>query len=74
MTCLICRTGETAPGLATVTLERDRTLVVVKEAPADVCEQCGDYYLAADVARTIEGWAEDAVAKGAEVEILRYAA
>lgn len=36
MKCGICKTGETAPGYATVTLQRRGTVILIKEVPADV--------------------------------------
>lgn len=72
MTCLLCKHGQTRPGHATVTLQRDQTVVVFKEVPADVCDNCGEYYLGEAVTRELLERAETAVAGGAEV--LRYAA
>ena len=74
MKCVICKTGETAPGLTTVTLQRGGTVVIVKEVPANVCQDCGEYYLDEAVASKVYAQAEDAVTRHAEVEILKYAA
>ncbi len=74
MTCLICKHGQTAPGRVTVTLERGTTVVVIRDVPAEVCDDCGEYYLAEDVTGRVLGSAEDAVRKHAEIEVLRYAA
>jgi len=74
MTCLLCKNGQTSPGKVTVTLERGKTVVVIREVPANVCENCGEYYLDSSVAQEVYGRAEAAVARNAEVEILRYAA
>ncbi len=74
MTCAICKTEETRPGKATVTLQRGETTVVIKEVPAEVCRNCGEYYLDETVTRKVYGQAEDAVGRNTEVEILRYAA
>jgi YgiT-type zinc finger domain-containing protein len=74
MTCIICKQGETQPGLVTVTLQRGETTVIVREVPADVCENCGEYYLSDVISGEVLAMAEDAVRKGVEVEILRYAA
>ncbi|HME33279.1 MAG TPA: type II toxin-antitoxin system MqsA family antitoxin [Terriglobales bacterium] len=74
MTCVLCKNGETHPGTVTVTLERGKTVVVVRDVPADVCENCGEYYLDSSVAQEVYQRAEAAVARNAEVEILRYAA
>jgi hypothetical protein len=34
MKCVICKQGETRPGAATVTLEREGTVLVVRSVPA----------------------------------------
>lgn len=72
--CVICKTGMLQPGTATVTLERGQTMVVIKGVPADVCDNCGEYYLSAEMSGQVLALAESAVSKGAEVEILRWAA
>jgi len=74
MKCSICRTGQTATGTVTVTLQRGATTVVIKEVPAEVCDNCGEYFLSEAITRDVLARAEAAVSKGAEVEILRYAA
>ncbi len=74
MTCALCKSGETRPGTVTVTLERGKTVVVVRDVPADVCGNCGEYYLESGVAQRIYERAEEAVERDAEVEILHYAA
>jgi YgiT-type zinc finger domain-containing protein len=74
MTCVLCKHGETRPGEVTVTLQRGVTTVILKGVPADVCENCGEYYLSDEVAGQVLEKGEAAVNCGAEVEILRYAA
>jgi YgiT-type zinc finger domain-containing protein len=74
MNCVICKTGDTRPGTVTVTLQRGETTVLIKDVPAEVCRNCGEYYLDDAVARKLYAQAEDAVNRRAEVEILRYAA
>jgi len=74
MTCVICRNGVTHDGTATVTLQRGETTVILKRVPADVCDNCGEYYLSSEVAAKVLEKAESAVKSGAEVEILRFAA
>jgi YgiT-type zinc finger domain-containing protein len=61
-------------GEATVTLQRGETSVIVKQVPAEVCETCGEYYLAKDVTALVTEKAEGAVRSGAEVQILKFAA
>ncbi|MBW4620366.1 MAG: type II toxin-antitoxin system MqsA family antitoxin [Cyanosarcina radialis HA8281-LM2] len=74
MKCVICKHGNTKPGLATVTLERDNCLVIFKKVPAEVCDNCGEYYLSDIATEQLLQQAETAVNNGAEVEIIRYAA
>jgi YgiT-type zinc finger domain-containing protein len=74
MNCVICRQGDTAPGKVTVTLQRGETTIVFKEVPADVCRNCGEFYLSEAVTQKLLNRAEEAVKNGAELEILRYAA
>ena len=74
MKCVICKQGQTQNGLTSVTLERGRTTVVIKDVPAEICENCGEYYLGPEVTGKIQKMAEQAVSQGAEIEILRYAA
>ena len=74
MSCVICRNGTTCSGTVTVTLQRGDTIVILKQVPADVCENCGEYYLSSEVAAQVLEKAEFAVRSGAEVEILKFAA
>jgi YgiT-type zinc finger domain-containing protein len=74
MNCVICKQGQTNNGLTTVTLERGPTTVVIKDVPAEICENCGEYYLSEDVSEKVQNLAEQAYQHGVEVEILRYAA
>jgi len=74
MKCVLCKKGETQPGKVTVTLQRGNTTVVLKDVPADVCGNCGEYYLSEGITGQVMQRAEQAVRSGAEVEILRFAA
>ena len=74
MKCLICKHGETAPGQTMVTLQRGESVVVFKGVPADICGNCGEYYLDDAVADRLLVRAEAAISHGTEVAIERYAA
>ena len=71
---MICKHGQTNPGLVTVTLERENSIVIIKQVPAEVCDNCGEYYLSDRITEEVLQRAETAVGNGAEVEILLYAA
>ena len=74
MICVICKTGETQPGTATVTLERDGTTVVIKGVPARVCKNCGEEYVEENVTAQLLNTAEDAARAGVQVDVRTYAA
>jgi YgiT-type zinc finger domain-containing protein len=74
MKCVICKQGETLPGIVTVTLQRGDSTIIFKGVPADVCQNCGEYYLSDATTGDLLERAEESTRKGAEVEILRYAA
>ena len=74
MKCVICHNGQTQPGIVTVTLQRGTTTVIIKDVPADVCDNCGEYFLDENTTKQVYSSAMNAVKNGAEVEIIRYAA
>ena len=74
MKCVICKSGETRGGHTTVALQRDQSTIIIKDVPAQICENCGEYYLDEKVSDRVLAMAENAVKQNAEVEILRFAA
>ena len=74
MKCVICKTGQTHLGVTTVTLQRSQTVVVVRDVPAEICDDCGEYYLSEPIARRVYADAEATAKRQVEVEIQRYAA
>ncbi len=71
---VICKNGKTKQGKVTVTLERDDTIIIIKQVPANVCDNCGEYYLSEQVTEKVLAMGENSVQSHAEVEILRYVA
>ena len=71
MECVICKNGTTKQGKVTVTLEREGSIIAIKEVPADVCNNCGEYYLSAEMTNKILKKAEDAFEKGVEIEVIK---
>ncbi len=74
MKCALCKQGDTAPGVVTVTLQRNGAVIIIKDVPAEVCANCCEYYLAEDITRAVLRLANESVQKGVEVEIVRFAA
>jgi YgiT-type zinc finger domain-containing protein len=74
MKCVICKTGHTYPGKTTVTLQRGQTVVVIRDVPAEICEDCGEYYLDEATAQRVYTDAEAGFQRHVEFEVQRYAA
>jgi len=70
MECAICKMGSTSPGHVTVTLEKGETIVIIKQVPAEVCQNCGHYYLDSETTTKVLQTGEEAVKKGAELEVV----
>lgn len=74
MKCFACKTDRTEPGHTTVSLERGEAVIVVKSVPANICAQCGASYFAPDVSQQVSDTADEAVHRGAELAVVKYAA
>ena len=70
-TCPICKNGELRPGAATVTLERNGSIVLLKNAPAKVCDNCASYFLDSQTTRRVLEKSEISLKNGAELEVLQ---
>jgi len=73
MRCVICKQGETSKGVVAVPLQRGENTIIFKNIAANVCNNCGEYYLDEETTRRLLEQAEQAVQRGAEVEIIRLA-
>ena len=71
MKCVICKNGTTRKGKVTVILERGQSIIAIKEVPAHVCQNCGEYYLDAEMAGEVLKRAEEASKKGVEIEVIK---
>ena len=74
MKCVICKKGGTYKGYATITLEREGVTIVFQNVPAQICENCGEEYVSAEVTKHLIRMAEEAVNSGVSFEVRRYAA
>ena len=72
--CVICKQGETRPGVTTVTLERNDLTLVVKQVPARVCANCGEAYVDESTTVQLLATAEQAAQSGVLVDIRAYVA
>lgn len=74
MKCALCKHGTTYSSNVTITLERDSCIIILKGVPADICENCGEYYLSQSTTKSVLSRAERVVDEHAEIEVLHFAA
>ncbi|WP_128546574.1 type II toxin-antitoxin system MqsA family antitoxin [Larkinella soli] len=71
MICLTCKVGTPRPATTTVLLEKNGSLVILKDVPARICDNCGEKYFDSEVTEQILEEAESVYRKGAELEIIK---
>ena len=71
MECVICKTGTMHDGSVTVTLEKNGSIILIKEVPAQVCDVCEHYYLDEKTTGEVLKRGQDGLLKGAELEVLK---
>lgn len=72
MICFVCKHGEVKDSTTTVTLERGKTTLVIKDVPARVCANCGEAYFEPDVTDALLEMLNAAVEGGVQVEVRAY--
>ena len=56
--CDLC-CGALKPGRTTLEIWRGAEMLVIKDVPAEVCEQCNEAYISADVSERLDCFLED---------------
>ncbi|MDZ4859355.1 MAG: type II toxin-antitoxin system MqsA family antitoxin [Candidatus Hydrogenedentes bacterium] len=69
--CPLCG-GTLVPGTTTYTADLGTGVVLVRDVPATICDQCGEDWVANDAASRLLGIVEEARDKHAIVEVLNY--
>lgn len=73
MKCVICKNGETKNGFTSLSLDRMDVTIVVKNIPAEICENCGESYLSEEISARVLQEAEQSIKKNSQVEVLNFA-
>ncbi len=74
MKCAICRNGYTAAGHTTVVLEKNQTTLVIKNVPAEICENCGEEYISSNTNKKLLQLARTELGRGVTLEMFDFAA
>ncbi|HBK53484.1 MAG: type II toxin-antitoxin system MqsA family antitoxin [Syntrophomonas sp.] len=71
MNCVLCKAGMEQKTVNHV-VDIQGQIIIVKNVPANVCLQCGEYYIDNEVARKLESIVEQTLQAGTEVSIISY--
>ncbi len=71
--CPMCG-GQQSQGTTTLTVDKGSLLVVVRNVPAMVCDQCGEAWIMDSTAEDLEGIVSEAAAKSSQVKVIDMAA
>ena len=71
MTCIVCG-GDLIEKTTTYTAGQDDSVLIVKNVPANVCSQCGEEYINADVCKDLEKIERDAKESATEIYVTNY--
>ena len=63
-----------AGGTTTLTIERGEATIIFKDAPADVCNTCGEAFIGEKVSENVYEQAEAAIEAGAHFDVRYYKA
>ncbi len=74
MNCLICKHGVYTLGKVTVKLERNNSIILIKDVNAEVCDTCGNYLLDQATTRKVLEMAEERFSSGTELEVIKLKA
>jgi YgiT-type zinc finger domain-containing protein len=71
MNCVLCKADLTI-GKVNHIVDFGKSIIIIKSVPANVCKQCGEYYLDTKTALKVEFIVEEVKKNKAEVLIINY--
>ena len=74
MNCTNCKMGTLKIGLATVTFNKNGSIVVFKNVPAQVCDTCQDFVVDEETARALLKLTAEEAGRGREISVINYKA
>ncbi|MCH3965528.1 MAG: type II toxin-antitoxin system MqsA family antitoxin [Clostridium sp.] len=71
MNCILCKSKLTR-GKVNHIVDLNGHIIIIKDVPANVCKQCGEYFIENDVALKLEKIIEEVVKNKAEIFVVNY--
>ena len=72
MNCPLCKTGVLEPSTHANLFERGKTVLLVRDVPALVCNQCGDAYYDSEVTERCRLMLNEAVTRKDEIVVTAF--
>lgn len=72
MNCILCK-ADLTKGNVNHIVDLGEGIIIIKNVPANICEQCGEYYVDTQIALKLEAIVEEVKKSRAEVLIINYA-
>ncbi len=69
--CVMCK-GKTEKGKVSHILDLEGHIIIVKNVPAEVCKQCGNYFLDHSIAVKVEKIIDELEKSSAEIMVFNY--
>ena len=71
---IACKKGVTEPGTTTMSVDKEDTVVVIRDVPAEICSTCGEEYLDAQTTKEVEKLVASAQKAGLNVAVQNFKA
>ena len=71
MDCVLCK-AKLKKGSVNHIVDLGQGIIIIKDVPANICEQCGEYYLDTSTALKLESIVDEIKKNKAEVFIVNY--
>ena len=71
MDCVICHAG-LKKGYTNHVVNLDKQIIIIKNVPANICNQCGESFFDHQTALNLEKIIEEPKKSGAEITIINY--
>ena len=71
MNCAICK-AELSKGYVNHIVDLKERIIIIKNVPASICMQCGEYFVDTETATKLETIVEEAKKNKAEIFVAKY--
>ena len=64
MRCGVCKNGETKQGKSVITITKEKSVVVFRNVPAEICHDCGEEYISEETTNFLLQTADESFKTG----------